>query len=289
MKSATSSDHRAPAAHSQTTNNLRSRTRLRLAAVAAWLVSAILIFAVPTGFAPLAAIGYTPILIVKALSGTWPWSYFFRVWTLPTTSQVLGITVGVVLAVLGGRWFSRTRRTEMSITRVSRLGRIATLIAVICPLVYATTRYAWAFGLPLGLSSKFLQQIQPIVTNGLGLAVAATLGAILTIGLVRPWGEVFPRWMPILRGRSVPIGLAVNSAIIVSALIASAGASFLKQIISGHITSGPAGAIDEIGAWLPETLWLPWAAALATAALCYRIRRQTYAQNQSLCTSHVKS
>lgn len=267
-----------------TTTCLRNRTRLRIAAIAAWFLSAILIFVVPSGFRPLAAIGYTPIVIVKALLGTSPWDYFFRVWTLRTALEVLGIGVGVVLTVFGGRIWSRTRATEMSTTRIIRLGRIATLIAVVCPLVYATTRFAWALGIPLGLSTKFLQQIQPIVTNGLGLAIAATVGAILTIGLVRPWGEVFPRWLPILSGRRVPIGLAVNCAIIVSALVASAGASFLKQIATGEISDAPAGAIHEIGAWLPETLWIPWAAALATAALCFRIRRLQHAQNESLRT-----
>ncbi|MEO6958154.1 MAG: hypothetical protein ABI137_15535 [Antricoccus sp.] len=274
----------------QTTTCLRGRTRLRSAGIAAWLLSAILIFVVPSGFRPLAAIGYTPIVIVKALLGSWPWDYFFRVWTLPTTSEVLGIGVGVVLAVFGGRIWSRTRATGMSTDGIIRLGRIATLIAVVCPLVYATTRYAWALGIPLGLATEFLQQIQPIVLNGLGLAIAATLGAILTIGLVRPWGEVFPRWLPILSGHRVPIGLAVNFAIVVSALVASAGASFLKQIATGEISDAPAGAIHEIGAWLPETLWIPWAAALATAALCYRIRRQQNPQGQSLRTAgHVRS
>lgn len=263
----------------------KQRLQLRIAAIAAWFTSAILIFVVPSGFRPLAAIGYTPIVIVKALLGTWPWSYFFRVWTVPTILEVIGIIVGVALAVLGGRLWARTRATEMSTHRLIGLGRISTAIAVLCPLVYATTRFAWALGIPLGLSDKFLKQIQPIITNGLGLAVAATLGAILTLGLVRPWGETFPRWLPVLGGRKVPVGLAVNSAVIVGALIASAGASFLKQIIAGGITEAPAGAIHEVGAWLPETLWIPWAAALATAALCYRIRRHRHTQNQSQCAA----
>jgi hypothetical protein len=36
--------------------------------------------------------------------------------------------------------------------------------------------------------------------------------ALLTVGLIRPWGEVFPRWMPALGGRRVPVAFAVAAA-----------------------------------------------------------------------------
>jgi hypothetical protein len=34
----------------------------------------------------------------------------------------------------------------------------------------------------------------------------------LTIGLVRPWGEVLPRWIPLVGGRTVPVRAAVTVA-----------------------------------------------------------------------------
>lgn len=36
--------------------------------------------------------------------------------------------------------------------------------------------------------------------------------ALLTIGLIRPWGEVLPRWLPFVGGRGVPVRFAVGAA-----------------------------------------------------------------------------
>src|SRR5690606_5586783 len=43
---------------------------------------------------------------------------------------------------------------------------------------------------------------------GLTLSSGAWLGVVLTLGLIRPWGEVFPRWVPGLAGRRVPVAAA---------------------------------------------------------------------------------
>src|SRR5690349_19230098 len=46
----------------------------------------------------------------------------------------------------------------------------------------------------------------------LGLfALSETLG-LLTLGLVKPWGEVVPRWVPLLGGRRIPPLVAVVPA-----------------------------------------------------------------------------
>lgn len=85
----------------------------------------------------------------------------------------------------------------------TRWGRWATYVAVGVPVVYAVTRWAWALGIPLGISEELLREGQ---RSGLWLAGAALAtmgvgGAILTLGLVRRWGEAFPRWMIGLAGR----------------------------------------------------------------------------------------
>lgn len=47
----------------------------------------------------------------------------------------------------------------------------------------------------------------------LTISVVCELVALLTIGLVRPWGEVVPRWMPLLGGRRVrPLAAVVPAA-----------------------------------------------------------------------------
>ncbi|GAB4001042.1 hypothetical protein GCM10029992_35160 [Glycomyces albus] len=44
--------------------------------------------------------------------------------------------------------------------------------------------------------------------------------ALLTIGLIRPWGEVLPRWIPGLGGRRVPVGFAISAATTGAVLVA---------------------------------------------------------------------
>lgn len=48
----------------------------------------------------------------------------------------------------------------------------------------------------------------------LTLSVVSELVALLTIGLVRPWGEVVPRWIPLIGGRRVrPLAAVVPAAL----------------------------------------------------------------------------
>ena len=74
------------------------------------------------------------------------------------------------------------------------------------PVFYALTRYAWALGIPLGMSAEQLRQGQASGTwiSGLFLATFGLVGAALMLGLVQRWGEVFPRWMLGLAGRGAP-------------------------------------------------------------------------------------
>lgn len=148
------------------------------------------------------------------------------------------------------------------------------------PLVYAATRWAWALGFPLGLSEdlyRFGQQIG-LWAAGAALGVVAALGAILTLGLAMPWGERFPRRLPGVGGRSVPVALAVVPAVVVAALVTSAGLMFWRLVVTG--------TLDEVFSWLgpadrnwaalaPELLWPIWGAALAGSAAAYAARRRS--------------
>jgi hypothetical protein len=64
----------------------------------------------------------------------------------------------------------------------------------------------WALRIPLGIREAFLREGQVICLwwAGTGLATVAVGGAVLTLGLVQRWGEVFPRWLPVLAGQRVP-------------------------------------------------------------------------------------
>ena len=56
------------------------------------------------------------------------------------------------------------------------------------------------------------------------LSVVSMAAAGLTLGLVRPWGEVFPRWIPFVGGTSLPVRPVV--------IAAAAGATIIALLIA---------------------------------------------------------
>jgi hypothetical protein len=114
---------------------------------------------------------------------------------------------------------------------------------------------------------------EPVLWAGLGLALSAAAGAWLTCGLVRPWGEVFPRWLPGLRGRRVPIKLAVVPGLLVAVMVAVAAKDMFQSLGEDGAT-GIATAIRWPLVTLPALLWPLWAFALAVASVNYGIRRR---------------
>ncbi|MFI2608119.1 hypothetical protein [Kitasatospora sp. NPDC018619] len=56
-----------------------------------------------------------------------------------------------------------------------------------------------------------------------GTMLLALLGVFLLWGLVRPWGQVFPRWTPVLRGRRVPRWLPLAPGLLGAATLAPYG------------------------------------------------------------------
>ncbi|NEE01528.1 hypothetical protein G1H10_15255 [Phytoactinopolyspora halotolerans] len=85
-------------------------------------------------------------------------------------------------------------------------------------------RVPFAFGHSMGTTDD---DGRPIQVEGwesvyiLGLSVFAEVVALTAFGLVRAWGEVFPRWIPVIGGRRVPPMAAVIPATLGSlALIA---------------------------------------------------------------------
>jgi hypothetical protein len=164
----------------------------------------------------------------------------------------------------------------------ARWGRIAVYVAMAPPVFYALTRYAWALGFPLGMSEEYLRQGQAAGTwtSGLFLATFGLVGAVLMLGLVQRWGEVFPRWMIGLAGRRIPIALAVVPAALVSVLLVVGGIviwSGLAQM-AANVAAGGAKGIGifwEIFFQVGPTLLFPiWGVALAVATLGYYYRRR---------------
>ena len=70
-------------------------------------------------------------------------------------------------------------------------------------------------------------------TVGAFMASFGLVGAVLTLGLMQRWGEVFPRWMIGLAGRRVPIALAAVPAAIVSVLLMAGGIAIFTHHYQG--------------------------------------------------------
>jgi hypothetical protein len=109
--------------------------------------------------------------------------------------------------------------------------------------------------------------------SGLFLANVALVGAILMLGLVQRWGEVFPRWMIGLAGRRVPIALVVVPAVIMSVLLIVGGIT----ILSSYTQMAAAAEATGQNIWIivgPAFVLPLWGAPLAVATLGYYYRRR---------------
>ena len=76
-------------------------------------------------------------------------------------------------------------------------------------------------------------------------------------GLVRRWGEIFPRWIPFLPGKRVPLAMANVPASVISVLVTAAGQMFVRLTFLGACRLGEHSLnLDENWAALtPELLW----------------------------------
>lgn len=237
-----------------------------------WLVAGALLLVVPEPDL-LVLVAYTPLLLAGAPFG-WPDVDYGEIFTWPLANQAFSVLGGVLVAVTVWAWQRRTRPDQTAPAwttpaSAARWGRWAVSVAMAVPLVYATTRYAWVLRIPLTITDEFVDELHRtgLVWAGAWLASFATIGAVLTLGLARPWGERFPRWLPGLAGRRVPVPLAVVPAGLVSVLVTATGLS---------VVTDPGMFADlRAGEWvhLPSLLWPVWGVALGAATLAYYLRR----------------
>jgi hypothetical protein len=109
--------------------------------------------------------------------------------------------------------------------------------------------------------------------SGLFLANFGLVGALLMLGLVQRWGEVFPSWMIGLAGRRVPIALAVVPASIVSVLFMVGGITIWSDY--AQMADAAAANGEDMGIFVGPVLLFPvWAVGLAVATLGYYYRRR---------------
>ncbi|MFC0622929.1 hypothetical protein [Kribbella deserti] len=137
----------------------------------------------------------------------------------------------------------------------------------------------WRIGLALGFSMGALDlQGNPVHVEGwgipyvLGLSVLAEALALLSFGLVRPWGEVVPRWIPWLGGRRVaPYAAVIPAALGSIALMLVWGYGFRNLFAGIELPfANDWWAALMIACYAPLLLWGP---ALAVLTWAYHRRR----------------
>jgi hypothetical protein len=273
---------------------LRGRVlRTLLITVGALLAAILLLFM--TSLDLLVKFGYFPYAIFSLLTGSELGLKILESWTRWAPIHQLLCLIGGFLWLGATVCYSRQsggaclycgRRDDLggwnSPDNATRWGQIAVYVAMVAPVFYAFTRYAWALGFPLGMSEEHLRWGQESGTwiSGLFLATFGMVGAILMLGLVQRWGEVFPRWMIGLAGRRVPVALAAIPALLVSVLLIAGGIgiwSGLGEMIANLVAAGVKDReiIGEITFVVGPTLLFPvWGVALAVATLGYYYRRR---------------
>lgn len=229
-----------------------------------WAMVAALVTLIP-GADILAIAGYTPMLLIGAPFG-WPSDLDYGVifnWT--TANEAWAVVGGLLLARALLSWQRRTGEAGPA-TGAVRWGTWATYVAAAIPAVYGLSRLTLALVLVLGSDLGPIEDAD-MALAATGLGGFALVGTWLTIGLVRPWGERFPRWMVGLAGRRVPVRLATVPATAVAVAVAAASVSFLSD----------PGVLRDVArfewAWMPMVLWPLWSVSLLVAAHAYRRRR----------------
>ena len=235
---------------------------------------------------PLMAVARTPIVLGGMPFG-WPDDVgLFEpgMFSWPVANQVLIILGGVLWAATAFAYQRRLARASGAAPgwttpeSAARWGRWTAAVAIVIPVLYALTRWAWALGIPLGVTPEFLREeareTPDIWLAGALLATVAVVGAVLTLGLVQRWGQVYPRWFPRLHGRPVRPRTAIVPASVAAVLILTAGLQSVRAQILGHYPEGAGLGEENWATTAPGLLWPAWGLALGATVLAYYLRRR---------------
>jgi hypothetical protein len=139
---------------------------------------------------------------------------------------------------------------------------VAAHLTALTVLPSGVWRVALGCGLTLGFARADLR------TDGMpgwgtvmvvGLSVLTETLALLTLGLVKPWGEIVPGWVPVLGGRRVPPAAAVVPATLGGLMLTAIWVFALMGVFTGRLDeiSGVGWRVLIIACYLPALLWGP--------------------------------
>lgn len=144
-------------------------------------------------------------------------------------------------------------------------------------------RIALGFGVPVGFSGDLAELYRPswqLASYVIVLSLVVEGLAMLTMGLVRPWGEVMPSWIPFVGGRRVPTLAAVVpaslGALAVTAITFAGAVAWSDPGAMGDPDAphGLAGAVMT-ACYAPLLAWGP---LLAIVTVAYYFRRTRHSE-----------
>ncbi|GGU47828.1 hypothetical protein GCM10010274_40540 [Streptomyces lavendofoliae] len=239
--------------------------------------------------------------LVCALAGITAFSLLMDVITLmfgqgvdsgaSAANKALAAVGAVLLAATArsGRLFAGTAVRAPS--TAPRLVRLAAWAGTVAFVPYAAMKMVWALGGTFaGITGEEMLAVSErngasgifLTLESWGLdptVLLAVLGVFLLWGLVRPWGQVFPRWTLFLRGRRVPRWLPLAPALLGAATLAPygvVGVGYLALVTSGAATMRR-GDFHSLGdallvGWVGMTAFAVYGIALTIAARSYWLR-----------------
>lgn len=179
-------------------------------------------------------------------------------------TSLLLTALAVGWAVVLGRAVRRTPTVNRLRLWVLRHRRALTVVAALGPAPYALARATWLTPWP-----QFGGPIQDLPPEtrlwGLLLGAAAGTGIVATLGLIRPWGEVFPGWVPGLAGRVVPVGAAVIPGGTVAAILTLSAVPMTAAMLSSNLdplTRALALVVFPFAVWGPALALAVWGYAV---------------------------
>ncbi|MFC5143428.1 hypothetical protein [Streptomyces aureoversilis] len=138
----------------------------------------------------------------------------------------------------------------------------------------ALWRLAIVVGIPVGLAQSEYDQMGVPGWGSLWLVVlslVSELFAFLAFGLVQGWGEVWPRWIPYLRGRPVPVLPVTVLAGLGTVATTVYGVAFVYTTFHAEM------AASAWGTWLLNIAYAPlllWGPLLGAVTVHYYRRRR---------------
>ncbi|MFD7256328.1 hypothetical protein [Streptomyces sp. NPDC059874] len=239
--------------------------------------------------------------VVCGLAGITAFSLLMDVISLMLGQEVdsRASTANKALAAVGAVLLAATARSDRrpagttvrAPSAAPRLVQLAAWAGTLAFVPYAAMKLVWASGGTFaGISGE--EMLAAMERNGAsgvfltleswGLdptALLAVLGVFLLWSLVRPWGQVFPRWTLLLRGRRVPRPLPLAPALLGAATLAPygvVGVGYLTLATAGVVTTRrgdfPSSGDALLVGWIGMVAFAVYGIALTIAAHSYWLR-----------------